>query len=198
MPLKKLKEQEKATTQALLAAIEQKDRRFRLFQTLFMVATFIALIFIISAQQRTLAGVENQLKEYRTLASEDSARDEDQQNKIVRRLNCMVYFFTIPNRQGLTIESIDECTLNRDENVDQFFAHPEDTNSERPPNLPDSAPSATSENDVAPVITPEQPDAQPVEETPPVVEPRPPVMIHLPILPDIPVCVPLLDVCVRT
>lgn len=197
MPYKKLKEQEKASTETLLAAIEHKDRRFRLFQTLFMIATFIALIFIINAQQRTLSGVADQLKQAETIAEEEAKQNDSQQNKIVRRLNCMVYFFTIPHRQNLTIESIDACTLNRDADVDQFFVEPEPTDTEQPPNLPDSAPSATSENDRAQATVPEEPDANPVEDSPPITEPRPPVTIKTPII-DIPLCVPLLDVCVRT
>lgn len=194
MPLKKLKEEEKASTESLVAAIEHKDRRFRLFQTLFMVGTFVALMVIIGAQQRTLDGVEEQLRQAETIATEESKQNEAQQNKIVRRLNCMVYFFTIPQRQNLTIEHIDECTLNRDNSVDQFFENPEPINTEQPPNLPNSAPTATQENDEAPA--PQQPTTQnPNPQTPPS-EDRSPVTLETPII-DIPLCVPLTGLCIR-
>lgn len=196
MPLKKLKEEEKASTEALLAAIEHKDRRFRLFQTLFMVGTFIALIFIIGGQQRTLEDVRAQQKQAEEIALQATEQSEDSDTKIIRRLNCMVVFFSERNRSSLSIDDIDRCTLNRDKNVNQFFQQSEETPAEQPPNLPDSVPSATSENDETQATVPEEPEVQPIEETPSVVNPRPPVAIETPII-DISLCLPLVDICVR-
>lgn len=68
MPLKKLSDQNGASAEELIRAIEKKDRRFRLFQSLFMIGTFVALIFIISAQQRTLAEVQDQVREDQRIA----------------------------------------------------------------------------------------------------------------------------------
>jgi hypothetical protein len=121
MPLKKLTDDEMQDTTALIKAIEHKDRRFRLFQLLFMLSTFIALIIIISAQQRTLNGVERQLKE----ARESSKQQADQSTKatdiILRRLDCMTVFFSQRDRTNLTIENVDRCTLNRSGDIQQFF-----------------------------------------------------------------------------
>lgn len=63
MPLKKLNPAELDSTDQLIHAIEHKDRRFRLFQTIFMVGTFLALIVIIGAQQNTLDGIKAQQTE---------------------------------------------------------------------------------------------------------------------------------------
>lgn len=194
MPLKSLTPQEKEDTTALLAAIERKDRRFRLFQTIFMVGTFLALIIIIGAQQKTLADVQNQQKQAEEIALESAKRSENQQDKIIRRLNCMVVFFSETDRQNLSINDIDRCTLNRDENIDQFFQQPESTPAEQPPNLEGSAPTATQENAEAPV--PEQARTEPPASQPTVVEPRPPATIETPLV-DIPLCVPLTGLCIR-
>jgi len=121
-PLKKLKPLEpNADTNALIAQIESKDRRFRLAQTIFMVATFFALILIISAQQRTLAGVQNQLDQQKTIAKQSDDRAQDQLQTILRRFDCLTVFFSQKDRTNLTIKSIDQCTLDRGGDIQQFF-----------------------------------------------------------------------------
>ena len=188
MPLKKLREQEKASTESLLAAIENKDRRFRLFQTIFMVGTFVSLIFIISGQQQTLTRVQEQQKQAEKVALDTAKRSQGQQDKIIRHLNCMVVFFSDENRSGRTIEDIDACTLNRDRNVQQFFHQPEPIPAKRPPTVPGPI------SDSAPV--PREMPAESPSERPPVVEPRPPVTIQSPLV-NIPLCVPLTGICIR-
>lgn len=191
MPLKRLSH-ENATAEELIRAIERKDRRFRLFQTLFMVSTFIALIFIISAQQRTLDGVQQQVAEDQRIAAETRKERTEQLNDITRRLNCMVVFFSTPDRTNLTIENVNNCTLNRDENLNKFFQDEPTNSSENPPNLTGDA----SNNPGTEAPVPEQPVVDnPNSETPPAEE-RPPVTIQTPII-DIPLCVPLIGVCVR-
>lgn len=121
MPLKKLKPEDMQDTTALIHAIERKDRRFRLFQLLFMITTFIALIIIISAQQRTLDGVRDQLSQAKSTAQEQNKQSKEQQATILRRLDCMTVFFSQTSRMNLSIENIDKCTLNRDGSLQQFF-----------------------------------------------------------------------------
>jgi hypothetical protein len=193
MPLKHLKHED-ATAEELIRAIEKKDRRFRLFQSLFMIGTFCALIVIIGAQQRTLDGVQTQVAEDQKIAAQTRKERTEQLNDITRRLNCMVVFFSTPDREGLTIENVNECTLNRNENLNKFFEDEPNNSSENPPNLPGSATTAPQENAAAPV--PQNPQIEnPNPETPPAEE-RPPLTLQTPII-DIPLCVPLLDVCAR-
>lgn len=109
------------TTHELINNIEKKDKRFRFFQSLFMVLTFLALILIISAQQRTLNGVKTQLAEQETIAEQTNTHNDNNQDTILRRLNCMAVFFNQTNRQDLSIENIDKCTLDRDGNVQHYF-----------------------------------------------------------------------------
>lgn len=146
MPFKKLKLEEHGSAEALIHAIEQKDRRFRLFQTLFMVGTFIALIVIISAQQRTLDGVQAQLDQAKKVAQDQSQQSDESQATILRRLDCMSVFFSQRDRTNLSIENIDKCTLNRNGNLQQFFIQepgeaPETTREQQPQNLTPSTPS---------------------------------------------------------
>jgi len=123
MPLKKLTPQEvhENNTNELIAQIEKKDRRFRFFQTLFMVMTMVALVLVISAQQRTLDGVRDQLVEQKRIAEVADKNSKDQLATILRRFDCLVVYFGQKNRSTLTIENIDKCTLNRDGNIQEFF-----------------------------------------------------------------------------
>lgn len=180
MPFKKLNAEELDSTDKLIHAIEVKDRRFRLFQTLFMVGTFLALIFIISAQQRTLNGVEEQLTQAKQIASDNSKQSKDQQDTILRRLDCMSVFFSQRDRTNLSIENIDKCTLNRDGNLQQFFTQqpgkePETTREQQPSSAGPSnlTPSTPSEDEGA------------TEEDPII----PPTTINLPLVETSPICV---------
>ena len=123
MPFKKLKVEEGMTTEQLLAQIEHKDRIFRFAQAIFMISTLVALIVVISAQQRTLAGVEQQLNQAKTSEAANSERSEENQQKVLRRLDCMTVFFSQRDRTNLTIQNIDECTLDRDGNIQRFFTN---------------------------------------------------------------------------
>lgn len=190
MPLKKLNPEELDTTDKLIHAIEHKDRRFRLFQTIFMVGTFLALIIIIGGQQNTLDGIRAQQTE-----AKDQAKAQDKQSnelgaRIERRLDCMVVFFSQKERTNLSIENIDKCTLNRDGDIQRFFRDDPDrgtvtTPTEQPSSLTPSTAPQTGDSAAE----------EPIEQ-PPVVEPRPPVVIDLPLLPSIPVCVPFTGICV--
>lgn len=188
MPLKKLKPDELDSTDKLIHAIEHKDRRFRLFQTIFMVGTFMALILIIGAQQRTLDGVEEQLSQAKTVAAEQAKRANESDEKIERRLDCMVVFFTQKDRENLSITNIDECTLDKGGDLQQFFrtneqGQTETTPTEQPPNLTPSTPPA--QDGSAGNGNGQNPNP-----------PQKPLEIDLPLLPPIPVCVPVVNLCV--
>ena len=121
--MKKLSPEEihRNNTNELIAQIEKKDRRFRFFQTLFMVLTMLALVLVISAQQRTLDGVQSQLAQQKEIAAKADKSSKDQLTTILRRFDCLTVFFSQTNRTNLSIENIDQCTLNREGDVQQFF-----------------------------------------------------------------------------
>lgn len=190
MPLKKLNPTERQSTDELIHTIERKDRRFRLFQSIFMIGTFVALIFLIGAQQRTLANVQTQVAEQEKTAEAARIQREEQLQKITRRLDCMVVFFSTPNRENLTIENVENCSLNRDEDLNKFFQNKPDNSSENPPNLPGSAPTATQEN--AEAQGQQQNGSQ--EQNSGSQEENSPEQVYIF---GIPVCVPFTKICVQ-
>jgi len=99
-----------SSTQELIAAIENKDRRFRFAQTIFMVGTFLALIVVIGAQQKTLNAVQAQLAQAKSTAAAQSKQADEAATRIERRLDCMVVFFSQKDRTALSIADIDKCT----------------------------------------------------------------------------------------
>lgn len=120
------------STQELIHKIESKDRKFRLAQSVFMVLLLATLTGVIFVQFRTLDAVREQLISQKATSEERSTQNKELQDKIIRRLDCMVVFFSQPDRSGLTIENINECSLNRDGNIEQFFYLPESTSSNNP------------------------------------------------------------------
>lgn len=126
MPLTKLKPTTGASTDDLIAQIEMKDRRFRIAQTTFMVCTFAALIVVIFMLNRTLNGVQDQLAQAKDTAISQDKNANDATNKIIRRLDCMTIFFSQRDRTNLTIQNIDQCTLERDGDIQRFFTNDSD------------------------------------------------------------------------
>lgn len=120
-PLKKLEKTDSMSTDDLIAQIERKDRRFRLAQTVFMVSTFIALIVVIFIQNQTLHGVQEQLAQAKEVAAKQSKQSDASDAKIIRRLDCMVVFFSQKDRTNLSIANIEDCTLDKDGNIQRFF-----------------------------------------------------------------------------
>lgn len=196
MPLRKLNPTIAQSTDDLISQIEHKDRRFRLAQTIFMISTLLALVIVISAQQRTLDGVKDQLAQAKSTAETQAKQSDEQRDKIIRRLDCMVVFFTQADRTNLTIENIEKCSLNRDENIDQFFKQPESSPAENPPNLtPGSSPTPgpTAQPNQPQTINPNSPGLTPFIPQQPVPTPDPPPFEVL----GIPACIPFTGVCVR-
>lgn len=120
-PLKPL--QPAASTDDLIAQIERKDRRFRLAQTVFMLSTFLALLIVIFIQNQTLHQVQQQLVSAKNTAAQQDDNANKATDKIIRRLDCMTVFFSQKDRTNLTIKDIDECTLERDGDIQRFFTN---------------------------------------------------------------------------
>lgn len=144
------------STQALITAIESKDRRFRLAQTIFMVGTFIALIVVIGAQQKTLSAVEDQLIQAKNTAAKQSKQSDEASARIERRLDCMVVFFSQKDRTRLSIDNVDKCTLNRDGNLQQFFQQNDNGTTTVKPQATTQPPATapTNQQSKSPVVQP--------------------------------------------
>jgi hypothetical protein len=180
-----------ANTHDLISTIERKDRRFRFFQTLFMVGTFIALIIIIGGQQRTLDGVQKQLSEARQTAQAQSKQTDNSQTTILRRLDCLAVYFSQKDRASLTIENIDQCTLNRDGTPQQFFQNNSNgdggtsvTPQEQTPGS--TAPNGTANGSVSGTTNPPK-QTTPTTPATPAPTSQEPISIVTPLLPN-PVC----------
>lgn len=124
MPLRNLTEAERKSTVALLAAIERKDRRFRLFQTAFMICTFLLLIILIFNQSDTLEEIQTQNAVERTADQRQSKESNERQETVIRRLDCLALFFSETNRTGLSIKNIDKCVLDRNGIYEQLTTPP--------------------------------------------------------------------------
>lgn len=181
------------STQDLIGIIERKDRRFRFFQTLFMVGTFVALIIIIGGQQRTLTGVQTQLEEARKTAITQNKASVDARDVILRRLDCLAVYFSQRDRANLTIQNIDECTLNRDGTAQQFFQNNSNGDGGTTVTPTEQAPGATT-----PTATPTGPvsatPSTPVTPAPTTSQPIDPISLGPPILAQ-PLCI--LGLCIQ-
>jgi hypothetical protein len=184
-----------ASTQDLIHRIESKDRKFRTAQALFMIMLLAVLTGIIFVQFRTLDTVKQQLVASKATAAETTKQSDDQRDKIIRRLDCMVAFFSQTDRTNLSIADIDKCSLNRDSNVQQFFSQPESTPSAKSPNINQPSSGSTNNgattNDGTPATVPSNQAPTPVP-TPVTVQPTPPLKVL-----GVPICIPFTEVCVR-
>ena len=159
-------------TQQLIKDIEQKDRRFRTAQSVFTIIILLVLVGIITAQYRTLAGVREQLTQAKTIAAAADNKSKEQQTTILRRLDCMTVFFSQRDRTNLTIENIDQCTLNRDGDLQKFFTKdvngetqttktPQPSTEQPSPKVPSTPSQGESAAPTTPVTPPTLPVPQP-------------------------------------
>lgn len=102
------------STQELIQKIEKKDRRFRFFQSSFVLLLMIGLTTVIYIQFQLLDTVKMQLRQDASTAKETREARDKQLGRVERRLNCIVLYFTQQNRTTITIEDIDKCTLSRE------------------------------------------------------------------------------------
>lgn len=117
------------STQELINRIESKDRRFRTAQAVFLILLLSLLIGVIFVQFRTLDTVRQQLVASKAAVKENSKQSDKQREVIVRRLDCMVAFFSQTDRQNLSIQDIEKCSLSKDDELNKFFAPPNNTTS---------------------------------------------------------------------
>lgn len=180
-----------STTQELIENIEKKDRRFRTAQAIFMTILFSVLVGIIFFQYRTLQSVQNNLTQQKTIVDTIKKSNQSSLDTINRHLDCIVVYFGQQNRQNLTIQDINKCTLQSSNGAQTFFSQPQSSQGLTPsntatpttPSTPSSTQSVTPAPTTSPTGTP-QPTPTPT--------PQPPITVL-----GIPICVPFTGVCVR-
>lgn len=173
-------------TQTLIRDIERKDRRFRVAQSIFTILILLVLVGVITAQYRTLAGVRNQLQQQKEIAAMADKQNQERQETMLRRLDCMTVFFSQKDRTNLSIKDIDKCTLDRGGEIQKFFTQE-----------PGQAPQTTKEQQPLPKV-PSTPPKKGESAKPPVkLHPRtlPPSHQSIEIL-DMPICVLLTKLCI--
>lgn len=178
------------STQELINRIESKDRKFRTAQAIFTLLLFVALVGVIFLQFRTLNNVREQLNTSKATAAETAKQSDLQREKIIRRLDCMVAFFSQKDRTNLSISNIDKCSLDRNGNLNDFFIVPGGTI-----NAPANGTTPTTSSQPSQqqsTTAPKTPDTSPPVTSPRLIEPRPPVEIL-----GVPICVPFTGICIR-
>lgn len=121
------------STQELIQRVEIQNRKFKIAQTVFMTLLLVSLCAVITLQFQTLNNVEKQLAEQTIITEQNDKTTNEQTDKIIRRLDCMVAFFSQTDRVNLTIADIEKCSLNRDGSIQQFSLNPESTPSAQSP-----------------------------------------------------------------
>ena len=187
-----------AGTRALVTEVERKDRRFRTAQAIFLSLIFCILIGVVYVQLRTLAGVQEQLKQQAVLLEEQKKNTEDLKDtsaKVSRQLDCIAEFFATRDRSDAHITNLDQCTIVR---PDGTIVAPTFSQGAAPTQTPTTDPQPQTQNSPQP-ISPDMPGLEPLnpQQPDPIIPPlpapdRPPVEIL-----GIPLCVPFTGVCVR-
>lgn len=99
---------------ALIKDIERRDVRFRRSQTIFVVTLIIGLLVLLILMFQALAGISRQLTATEESRQSATAERENQLQVIEDRLNCIVRVFREEDRSDITIEDVDNCTIERD------------------------------------------------------------------------------------
>lgn len=183
-------------TRTLVAAVELKDRRFRIAQTVFMAMVFIAMAAVILFQFRIQAGIQEQLKQQAVLLqAQKQNTDElkknttDQLSKVSAQLDCIASFFATRNRTEATITDLEQCTIVRS---DGSIVQPNFNRGASSPSNSTTTPAPRNSNGASQGQTPSNPQ-----------QPTTPTVPNTPAVPDpveilgIPICVPFTDRCVR-
>lgn len=169
----------------LLDTVQRKNRYFRIAELTFVVLVAIGIFVIIGTQMITLGRIRDQLDAQTALSAQQQALGAErtrQINTLTRHLDCIVIFFQQTGRQNLTIDDINKCTISGNGTPQQFFDNDSGV----------AAPQTTTPSASTPSKTPTKstPKPTPQEPTPPAEQPPARIL-------GIPVCVPLLDICVR-
>ncbi len=180
----------------LIHSIEKKDRRFRVAQTVFMIAILIPVAiggyFLATNQTKERIAREEQ-------TSQIIDRQSEKIDDLTNRLRCLAVFFSEPDRANLIITDIDQCFTQRIDNGDirklDIGSDPANTNQNS--NNTDTSHEDTqkktdqnnlgNQNENNNSQTPVDPPSVGLGE-----EENPPRRIA-----GIPVCIPFTEICVR-
>lgn len=184
-------EDEHKSIPELIHSIEKKDKRFRIAQTIFMMAVMIALAlsgyFLVTNSNKDRIAREKQTSE---IIQRQSQKIDDLSNK----LQCLGNFFAQPDRQNLVVKDLNTCFTERlSDGSSLFLSGPVSNNTNANDNTNSGTPQGNaSQNQTAP----DQPNNNQVPQinTPPdpTTGERPPKKVL-----GVPLCIPFTDRCVR-
>ena len=173
----------------IVQTIEDKDRKFRVAQAIFIGLILVILVLVVAVQFKTLSGVQEQLKQQGILLQEQKKNTEQIQAttaELSKQLDCIAKFFAQRNRSESSIADLEQCTIIRpDGSVVQSLMRAPDPAPETPAPATNSQPISPNMPGLTPLI-PQQPETP---EVPPVPDP-------VEIL-GIPLCVPFTGLCIR-
>lgn len=145
-----------AEVEGLIRDIERRDIRFRRSQTVFVVSLIVGIIVLLILMIQVLSGIGRQLTALDEARAAATAQGENQLRVIEDRLNCIVKVFAESDRSEITIEDIDSCTLERDEEANN-----------------DASTTVVVPASPSTPTSPAQPSATPPANQPPTPDPEP-------------------------
>lgn len=181
----------------LIRTIERKDRRFRVAQALFLAIIALAVAGVLLAQFHTISEFRHSSEQQSDTILQLQREAKESDKRAADHLACIARFFANPDRQDTVITDIDKCF------IEQRAGETDNTSADNgsPPILQpqpsnNTPPAASNEPPVASQPSPSPspqpgPPQQPPNQPDPPTE-RPPLEII-----GIPVCVPIIDLCVR-
>lgn len=170
----------------LLNAIRRRDLIYRLLQGAMIVIVvggfLITSIIQGQANTRVLDGLREQNRQLQTAVNDLKADANDKLDQQTRHLQCIAQFFAQPDREDRVIENLNDCLITAAPQSSRPFAPPlaqAPAQQSAPSNTPsgESPPKSSPAN--PPAIPPLQPATNPIE------------------LLGLPICLPILDVCVE-
>lgn len=173
-----LNESERGHYERSIGKLQQASTLEKLLLWIIAGIAITAAVFSYQGKQNALdAAKAAEERQSQLLTEIKNSTDE-----VDRHLDCIVVFFTHPDRANLTIKDIENCVVANGDVIIPIKGSTPDVDVIIVPNPNSPAPEQS------------QPSSPPVENEPPVQPPqeRPPREIF-----GIPVCVPLTDICVR-
>jgi hypothetical protein len=168
------------------------------------------LLVVIAIQQKTLDSVRLQIDAQTRAVQEIKKSNTDSLDIIKRRIDCLAVYFAQRDRAELTIDDIDRCTIRSNETITEVFnlpTPPPAATSNNPSNASSSPPASSTRSTPPPAVAVAPPAARPPSPTPTPVTPPPtpgppsptppPQNTMQPVnLLGVPICIPVLQLCV--
>lgn len=171
----------------LLHAIRRRDLIYRLLQGAMIVIVvggfLITSIIQGQANTRVLDGLRKQNHQLQTAVDDLKADANDKLDQQTRHLQCIAQFFAQPNREDRVIENLNDCLISAAPATNRPSNTPPIAQAPSPQGQPSNAPSGES--------PPKSPPADPPATPPSLPGSKPIELLGLPI------CLPILNICVE-